>query len=131
MEIDKVAWIRISDKKLLSTRSKGKNVLYIPGGKREKDESDADTLTREIFEELDVQIIPSSIKYFGTFVAQADGHEAGIDVKMTCYNADFIGEISPSSEISEVLWVGYEDKMRCSPVDQLILDHLYKRNLIS
>jgi len=37
--IDKIAWIRVEDGKILSTRSRGKDVYYLPGGKREPDES--------------------------------------------------------------------------------------------
>jgi hypothetical protein len=40
--IDKLAWIHIVDRQILSTRSKGKDTYYIPGGKREGDESDHD-----------------------------------------------------------------------------------------
>ena len=54
--IDKVAWIHIKDKKILATLSKGKKVFYIPGGKREGDETDEQTLFREIKEELDVEV---------------------------------------------------------------------------
>jgi len=35
---------------VLSTRSKGKDTYYLPGGKRESGESDLDTLEREIDE---------------------------------------------------------------------------------
>lgn len=49
---DKLAWIYIKNRKILSTRSKGKNVWYIPGGKREKGESGKEALIREVKEEL-------------------------------------------------------------------------------
>ena len=32
MFIDKIAWLYIKDRKVLSTRSKGKDVYYFPGG---------------------------------------------------------------------------------------------------
>jgi len=38
--IDKLAWIYIKDKKILSTRSQSKDTYYIPGGKREGEETD-------------------------------------------------------------------------------------------
>ncbi|MFA0122432.1 NUDIX hydrolase, partial [Vibrio sp. 10N.261.48.A2] len=38
--IDKLAWIFIKDGKLLMVRSKGKELFYLPGGKREAGESD-------------------------------------------------------------------------------------------
>ena len=44
--IDKLAWIYIQDKRILSTRSKGKDTYYIPGGKREAGETDHEALLR-------------------------------------------------------------------------------------
>jgi 8-oxo-dGTP diphosphatase len=60
--IDKVAWIRLEDGKVLSTRSRGKEAYYIPGGKREPGETDVQALVREIREELDVAITPESAR---------------------------------------------------------------------
>lgn len=56
-EIDKVALIILENGKILSTKSKGKNKYYIPGGKRENHETDHQTLIREIKEELSVDIL--------------------------------------------------------------------------
>ena len=122
--IDKIAWIRVEDGKILSTRSRGKDVYYLPGGKREPGETDVQALIREIREELDVAIAPGSATHAGTFQAQAHGHAAGIAVRMTCYTADYQGTLAPSSEIDELIWLTYADRDRVSPVDQLIFDHL-------
>ena len=45
-EIDKIAFIVLKNSKILSSKSKGKNKFYITGGKREKGESDKETLIR-------------------------------------------------------------------------------------
>ncbi|EEI93706.1 hypothetical protein HMPREF0765_0700 [Sphingobacterium spiritivorum ATCC 33300] len=66
-EIDKVALIYIQDRRILTARSKGKDKYYIPGGKREAGENDTATLIREIKEELNVDVIPSSIQFCGYF----------------------------------------------------------------
>ena len=123
--IDKIAWIRLADGKILSTRSRGKDVYYLPGGKREAGETDVQTLVREIREELDVAIAPDSATHVGTFQAQAHGHAAGTTVRMTCYAADYQGTLTPSSEIAEFVWLSYADRDRVSPVDQIIFDHLH------
>jgi len=124
--IDKLAWIHIQDKKILSTRSKGKTKFYIPGGKREAGESDEAALIREIQEELTVELIPSTITFVGNFQAQADSHTEGIQVLMQCYTADYDGMINAAAEIAEVAWMTNEDRDRISPVDQLIFDYLFE-----
>jgi 8-oxo-dGTP pyrophosphatase MutT (NUDIX family) len=124
--IDKIAWIRLDSGKILSTRSRGKDVYYIPGGKREPGETDLQTLVREIDEELAVTIAPDTARHFGTFEAQAHGHATGVTVRMTCYTADYRGTLTPSSEIEELIWLVYADRDRVSPVDRLIFDHLHE-----
>ena len=128
--IDKLAWIHIKDRKILSTRSFGKDVYYIPGGKRDGAETDQQALIREIQEELSVDLRPDSIRHFGTFEAQAHGKPEGTLVRMTCYEADFQGELKPSHEIEEMIWLTFADKLKSSPVDQLIFDYLKEHNLI-
>lgn len=123
-EIDKIAYVRVENGKILSTRSKGRKKYYIPGGKRERNETDEETLIREIREELNVSIISATIKYLGTFSAQADSHRAGIIVKMTCYTAEFEGSLEPCSEIEEIKWLSYADREQVSEVDKLIFDFL-------
>ena len=122
--IDKLAWIEIKNGKILSTKSYGKEKYYLPGGKREDAESDVQALTREISEELQVQLIPDSIRYMGTFEAQADSHPEGILVKMTCYIAEYIGELKASAEIELMEWLSYSDLDRVSAVDKIIFNKL-------
>ncbi|MFF5213122.1 NUDIX domain-containing protein [Streptosporangium sp. NPDC000396] len=124
--IDKIAWIHLDNGRILSTRSRGKNVYYLPGGKREPGETDLDTLTREIDEELSIAIIPTTATHVGTYQAQAHGHAEGATVQMTCYTADHRGTPAPSSEIEEIAWLTYADRARVSPVDQIIFDHLHQ-----
>lgn len=128
--IDKLAWIHIRDKQLLSTRSKGKDTYYIPGGKREYGETDQDALIREIKEELTIDLRTETITFLGQFEAQAHGKPEGTLVRMLCYTAEFSGEIRAASEIEEVRWLQYADKEKSSPVDHLILDYLRARDLI-
>lgn len=123
--IDKVAWIEVSDGRVLAARSRGKDKFYLPGGKREPGETDTQTLVREIREELDVTITLESIAPAGVFEAEAHGH-AGTLVRMTCYTAEYAGTLAASSEIEEVVWLAYADRDRVSAVDKIIFDHLHK-----
>ncbi|ROO88215.1 ADP-ribose pyrophosphatase YjhB (NUDIX family) [Actinocorallia herbida] len=128
--VDKIAWIRLDGGRVLSTRSRGKDVYYLPGGKREPGESDLDTLVREVEEELSVKILPDTAGLVGVFEAQAHGHSSGVVVRMTCYTAEHVGSPVASSEIVEVVWLSYRDRDRVSPVDQIIFDHLHQADLL-
>lgn len=127
-EIDKIALIIIQNGLILSTRSRGKNKYYIPGGKRENNETDHETLIREIKEELSVDILRHTIKYVGTFIAQSDGDNEGTNVKMTCYKADYLGVLKKNNEIDEIRWLSYQDKEIISEVDKIIFDFLRNEN---
>ena len=130
-EIDKIAFIYLKDGKILSTLSKGKDTYYIPGGKREGNETDEETLIRECKEELDIDIKKDTIKYYGTFEAQAHGKAEGILVKMTCYMAEFKGQLKAISEIQEMKWLDYSNlDVKISPVDELIFKDLFEKKLI-
>lgn len=118
--IDKIAFLHINEGRILSTKSKGKTKYYIPGGKRENNETDEQTLVREILEELSVNIIPTTIKYIGTFSAQSDGVKEGIIVKMTCYKAEFFGVLKADNEIEEIRWLTFNDLEVISEVDKKI-----------
>lgn len=128
--IDKVALLYLRDGKILSSRSCGKEVFYIPGGKREGEETDLQTLIREIREEMDVEIRKDTVRFYGIFEAQAHGHQEGVLVRMTCYTADFTGSPKPSGEIAELVWLTMENMDRISPVDQLIFRDLKEKGLL-
>ena len=128
--IDKVALLYVKDGKILSTRSKGKDKYYLPGGKREEGETDLETLAREIREELSVDIVADTARFYGTFEAQAHGKEEGVLVKMTCYTAEFEGELKADSEIADIVWLTCRDMESVSPVDKLIFGDLREKGVL-
>ena len=130
-EIDKIAFIYVKNGKILSTLSKGKDTYYLPGGKREGNETDKQTLIRECREELTIEIKEDTIQYYGTFKAPAHGKAKGIMVKMTCYTAEFEGEIKAASEIQETRWLSYQDINIISPVDKLIFKDLQEKGILN
>jgi 8-oxo-dGTP diphosphatase len=128
--IDKLAFIYLKDQKVLETLSYGKNTWYIPGGKREAGESDNQALIREVKEELHVDLVPNTLRHYGTFEAPAHGKPEGTMVRMTCYTADFTGKLKPTSEVEKLAYFTYANKHKTSPVDHLIFDDLKSKGLI-
>jgi 8-oxo-dGTP diphosphatase len=128
--IDKLAFIYLENKKILETLSFGKDTWYIPGGKREGSETDIEALIREVKEELDVDLLTETIRHYGTFEAQAHGKPEGTMVRMTCFMAEFEGDVKPTSEVEKLDYFSYADKHRTSPVDHLVFDDLKSKGLI-
>lgn len=128
--IDKLAYIHIKDGKVLMTLSRGKEVWYIPGGKREAGESDHQALMREVKEELNVDLIRETITHYGTFEAQAHGKPLGTIVRMTCFQGEYKGSLSATSEIEKIDFFNYFQKELSSFVDYLIFDDLHARELL-
>lgn len=128
--IDKVALVYIRDNKLLMTLSKGREKYYLPGGKREKGETDKETLIREIKEELSADIVEDTIKYYGTLEAQADSKAKGVIVKCKYYMADISTEPTANSEIASLHWVKYLDMDKMSALGQLLVRDLYSKGLM-
>jgi 8-oxo-dGTP diphosphatase len=119
--IDTVAWVRLEHGRILCARPRGKDVFYIPGGKREGAETDLQTLLREIAEELTVALLPATVRHVGTYqAAEPDGPV----VRMSCYTAEYTGTLAASSEIDELAWFCYADRPRVPRVDQLLFDDL-------
>ena len=84
--VDTVAWVHLDNGRILCARPRGKDIFYIPGGKREGTETDLQTLLREIAEELTVALLPDTVTHLGTYEAyQPHGHPGGAVVRMSCY----------------------------------------------
>ena len=114
--IDTVAWVHLKNGRILCARPRGKDIFYIPGGKREGAETDLQTLLREIAEELAVTVLPETVRHVATYEAD--------QVRMSCYTGDYQGTLTASGEIDELAWFCYADRSRVPPVDQLLFDDL-------
>ncbi|GAA2423259.1 NUDIX domain-containing protein [Streptomyces macrosporus] len=122
--IDTVAWVHLRDGMILGARTRGKDLFYIPGGKRHDGESDLQTLLREVEEELTVALAPDTVAHLGTYEAPVDEHTTGVVVRMACYTGDHSGTLAAGGEIEEIAWLSYADYDRVPPVDRLVFDDL-------
>ncbi|MFF1838859.1 NUDIX domain-containing protein [Streptomyces sp. NPDC058231] len=121
---EKVAWVLVRDGRVLVTRNRGVDVFYFPGGKREPGESDAETLAREIAEELQSRVDTTTMVHVGTFETRRD-YDGCTEFRMICYTAEYTGPLVASREIAESGWFDYGDRARVSTVDQMVFDVLH------
>ncbi|EFB73791.1 NUDIX hydrolase [Providencia rustigianii] len=125
--IDKLGLITLSGGKVAMVRSHNKTLFYIPGGKREQNETDQQALCREIDEELTLALLPETLRFYGEFTGLADGKQDGTQVRIRCYFADYQGAPQPAAELA---WLGTQDFSRCSSTAVTILTQLKNDGLI-
>lgn len=123
--------IMINDKKqLLIVQKKGSDLCISPGGKLEGTETNEQALKRELKEELNVEL--ESAKYFKTFSSNKPGHDKDKSIVIHAYLTDWNGDITPSNEISNAIWVNYEESKEYNITDilQKIIIELKEKKMI-
>jgi 8-oxo-dGTP diphosphatase len=129
--IQKVGLATLQNGRLLVVRKRGASLFILPGGKPEGDESDLETLAREIDEELGCRIEQPFLRGVFKDVA-ADASNAVVVVRL--YSATLVGEPQARSEIEEMAWVelnGGSGFPLAPSIVNGILPHLRKRERAS
>ena len=90
--------------RMLLVRKRGTTAFMQPGGKRDPGEDDIAALSREIAEELGCCLVRASIRPLGEFDAIA-ANEPGCRVQACLYGVEVTGDITPSYEIDETVWI--------------------------
>ncbi|MFC3998502.1 NUDIX domain-containing protein [Nocardiopsis sediminis] len=128
--VDALAWVRLSGRRLLCVRTREHELFYLPGGKREPGESDAEAVTREAAEEVGVVLRPATITPYAVIDEAAHGYPEGTRVRLACFTAEHDGEPAARNEVAELAWFGSADRARCAPAVRRLLDLLRADGLI-
>lgn len=102
-EITKIGLAVVDGDRMLLVKKRGSDFLILPGGKPEKNETDAQTLSRELEEELGCRVVSDQLNFLGTFSDEAAGMP-GVRVTIRLYAGFLVGTPIPQAEIESVVW---------------------------
>ncbi|MCW2902468.1 MAG: hydrolase [Streptosporangiaceae bacterium] len=128
--LDVVAWVHAVDGKMLAVRARGRDLLYLPGGKREPGEGDWAALSREVREEVGVELRTGTLRPLGVIEAPAHDQPDGVRVRMACFTAAHTGMPTAGGEIDECVLVGPDERKLLAPASRLALDLALEHHLL-
>jgi len=95
--------VLVRDEHVLLVRRNTSSILILPGGKPEGDETDEQTLAREIEEELRCRLDTARLEYLGEDEDElADDPSRRVLIRL--YRGKLKGHPQPSAEIGEAVW---------------------------
>lgn len=128
---DKSAGLVLRDKRLLVVRKKAhpKGAFIPPGGRIEPGETPLDALTREIREELRVEVVDPQL--LGHYFDLAEFERTPL--RMHAYQCRLLGEPLPDHEIQEAAWMDHAELKKAplgSILENKIVPALHKQGLL-
>ena len=121
--IDKVGGVILKDKQILVQRKKNnREECIIPGGKRKGNETDFETLKRELQEELTVDLV--SAEFVGGYDDIACFSNESEPIHVQTYLAKIRGNIVCNNEIKEAIWIDKNYKEKGIKVGSILGEHV-------
>ncbi|UCR88183.1 NUDIX hydrolase [Mycetocola spongiae] len=120
----------IRDRRMLMVTARGRDVIYLPGGKIDAGESAREAVIREVREEVGAELIPETLHEYFDLALQAHGEPEGRLVEMRVFRGELATEPTPSSEVSALHWASTADAPRCPPAGAAVLARLFADGLI-
>jgi 8-oxo-dGTP diphosphatase len=116
--------------RLLVVRKRGTSSFMQPGGKIEPGETALAALQREVLEELNVCIVPTTVRPLGRFCAPAAHEPDHVDAAL--FIVELAGDPRPSAEIEEIAWLDPQspsDSVDLAPLTRnIVCEYLWSSN---
>ncbi|MDI2034851.1 NUDIX hydrolase [Paenarthrobacter nitroguajacolicus] len=107
---------------LLTVRKRGTEKFMHPGGKPEAGESAAEAASRELLEEVGIEVSPEDLELLGVWHAVA-ANEDQTTIEATVFTAPGTWEAQPSAEIAEIRWLDLDAPLP-GDLAPLLTDHV-------
>jgi 8-oxo-dGTP diphosphatase len=120
----------VRDRRVLMVTARGRDVLYMPGGKIDPGETAHDAAVREAREEVSIELDAASVAELFTVTVQAHGEPDGRLVEMRVFSGSTLDDPVASAEVDAVHWVTTADAHRCPPAGRETLARLAALDLI-
>lgn len=130
-DLDVVAWVQVADGRMLAVRSRGRDLLYLPGGKREPGEDDWTAVSREVREELDLELDAATFRELGVVRAPAHDQPDFAHVRMACFTASYRGSMSATGEVDEYVYVAPAERHLLAPAARAALELACRNGLLA
>ncbi|MGU3411374.1 NUDIX hydrolase [Microbacterium sp. M1A1_1b] len=129
------ALLLLREGRVLMVRARGRDVLYLPGGKVEPGETAVQAAIREAHEETGLVVTAADVDEFAVVTEPAHGQPPGTVVAMTLFLARSPGALDTatpvaSAEVDAVEWVTADDADRCPPAGVATLRLLVDAGLL-
>ncbi|WP_235934418.1 NUDIX hydrolase [Paramicrobacterium chengjingii] len=120
----------IRDRRVLMVTARGRDVVFMPGGKVDAGETLVEAAQRESREEISVGLEPHTVREAFTVVTQAHGEPEGRMVRMTMFTGVPDAEPRPAAEVSALHWISSAELHRCPPAGAEVVRRLAASGLI-
>ncbi len=108
--------------RLLTVRKRGTDKFMHPGGKPEPGETAAEAASRELAEEVGIDVDPAELEPLGSWPPAA-ANEGAPEIGATGFTAPGTWEAHPSAEIAEIRWLDLSAELP-DDLAPLLTDHV-------
>ena len=122
-DINCAALVYIENQQLLLVKVRDLEKYYLPGGKIEADEEPIDAAIRETYEELNVKLERSLVRYLGRVEGPAYPQDAIVSLECFVYDGK-LDDVAKNNEITGIRYFDLKYHDQIAPAVLVLIDQL-------